>query len=98
MDVSNVEVTAERLSGYRWKMCPCGRAHGNGRRSGTRGTKRGCSCGRVHGADETVAVGRFRPGDPTGYKASPAIRLDAPLRRTRQEAEQDVCDELASSD
>jgi hypothetical protein len=98
MDTSNAEITPESLPDYRWKKCPCGREHGNGPRSGPRDTKRDSSCGRVHGADETVAVGRFRPGGPTGYKASPAVRPDAPLRRTRQEAEQDVCDELASSD
>lgn len=98
MDTSNAEVTAELLPDYRWKKCPCGREHGNRSRSGPRDTKRNCSCGRVHGADETVAVGRFRPDGPTGYKASPAIRPDAPLRCTRQEAELDVCDELSSPD
>lgn len=93
MDTSNAEVTAELLPDYRWKKCPCGREHGNGSPGGSRNTKRNCSCGRVHGADETVAVGRFRPAGPAGYKASPVIRADAPLRRTRQEAESDVCDE-----
>lgn len=95
MDTSNAEVTAELLPDYTWKKCPCGREHGTASRSGTRNTKRNCSCGRVHGADETVAVGRFRPAGPAGYKASAAIRVDAPLRRTRQAAELDVCDELS---
>ncbi|CAB4727811.1 MAG: hypothetical protein F2667_12560 [Actinobacteria bacterium] len=41
-------------------------------------------------ADLARAVGRFRPGGPTGYRA--ATMPDAPTRATRTEAEDDELD------
>jgi hypothetical protein len=48
------------------------------------------SAPRVLGSDAAVAVGRFDPDGPLGYRARTAP--DAPLRATRAEA---VADEAA---
>lgn len=49
-------------------------------------------CGHVHVTTWVRAQGRFHRNGPVGYRAAiPA----APLRATRAEAEQDVCDHLA---
>lgn len=42
---------------------------------------------RVFGSDAAIAVGKFKPGGPDGYRAKSAP--DAPLRATRAEAEAD---------
>lgn len=47
------------------------------------------NCGHVHTADWTYAVGRFTKDGIRGYTAR---LVDAPLRATREEAEQDVCE------
>lgn len=41
----------------------------------------------ILGADAAVAVGRFKPGGPDGYRAKSLP--DGPLRATRPEAEAD---------
>ena len=41
----------------------------------------------ILGADAAVAVGRFKPGGPDGYRARSLP--DGPLRATRSEAEAD---------
>ena len=46
------------------------------------------TCGTIHGSDAVVAVGRFEPGGPLGYRAA---KIDGPLRATREEAHRDVC-------
>ena len=46
-------------------------------------------CDHVHGSDWAVAVQRFAPGGPTGYRATRAP--GAPLRPTRDQAIADQC-------
>lgn len=46
-------------------------------------------CTQVHLTTWTVAVGRFDANGPAGYRAT---FNGAPLRTTRQQAEQDMCD------
>lgn len=46
-------------------------------------------CGWIHGASQVVAVGRFKPGGPDGYRV--ASDPSAPLRDSRAEAMRDVC-------
>jgi len=53
---------------------------------------RPCACGRIHAATEVVAVGRFLPGGPVGYRA----RHDSRVRPTRNDARRDVCPEWAA--
>jgi hypothetical protein len=43
------------------------------------------TCGQI--GHPTVAVGKFKPGGPDGYRAVDG----GPLRATRREAEEDVC-------
>lgn len=45
-------------------------------------------CGWVHTSTSAVAVGRFLPDGPTGYRASSG----GPLRPTRARAERDECE------
>lgn len=45
-------------------------------------------CGHVHTSQTAVAVGRFLPGGPTGYRAASG----GPLRSTRARAERDECE------
>jgi len=47
------------------------------------------SCGWVHSLGDVVAVGRFDPNGPIGYKATSQA---APLRASRAEAMRDVCE------
>lgn len=49
-------------------------------------------CGWIHDPSLVVAVGRFKPGGPDGYRT--ASGPGAPLRPSRCEAMQDVCDVL----
>lgn len=71
--------------------CPCGREHGT--RQPSRMKARTCEkCDQI--GHPTVAVGRFTPGGPDGFRA-----LDSgPLRATRQEAEADVCASRSTSE
>ena len=55
---------------------------------------RACSCGRNHASWDVVAVGRFLPGGPVGYRA----RHDSRVRPTRNEARRDVCPQWAASE
>ena len=48
------------------------------------------SCGWVHSLGDVVAVGRFDPDGPVGYKAT--LPQGAPLRASRAEAMRDVCE------
>ena len=50
------------------------------------------SCDTVHVSTMAVAVGRFRPSGPLGYRARPG----GPLRPTRAEAVEDACRGLAA--
>ena len=47
------------------------------------------TCGTIHGTGDTRAEDRFSPGGATGFRAA---LPSAPLRATRAEAVQDVCD------
>ena len=47
------------------------------------------SCGTIHGAFDTRAQRRFSPDGKAGFRAA---LPGAPLRATRDEAIQDVCD------
>lgn len=47
-----------------------------------------CECGRIHGLG-SVAVGRFQPGGPLGYRARSFA--SAPMRQSRGEALADEC-------
>lgn len=49
-------------------------------------------CGWIHDPSRVVVVGRFKPGGPDGYRA--ASDVSAPVRASRAEAMQDVCDAL----
>ena len=52
-------------------------------------------CGHVHSPDWAVAVHRFTPGGPAGYRASGAP--GAPLRPTRDQAIADQCAHYAKT-
>lgn len=56
-------------------------------------TKTCTSCGTVHPSDLARALGRFGGPAPAGYRA---IYDGAPVRATREEAEQDACAKIAA--
>lgn len=45
-------------------------------------------CNHTHPGTDARAIGRFTPGGPLGYKAN---YEGSPLRATREEAKQDMC-------
>lgn len=45
-------------------------------------------CNHIHAGDDARAIGRFAPGGPIGYKAK---YEGSPLRTTRKQAKQDMC-------
>lgn len=45
-------------------------------------------CGHIHSSDDTSAMGRFSKFGTTGYRAD---YFGSPVRRTREEAERDMC-------
>ena len=45
-------------------------------------------CNHIHAGDDARAIGRFAPGGPLGYKAN---YEGSPLRTTRKQARQDMC-------
>ena len=47
------------------------------------------TCGRIHATGESVAIGRFTPTGPTGYRAKDDA--SAPVRASREAAEADAC-------
>lgn len=62
----------------------------NGRRAGLAGMLPLCpACGSAHTSGDTSAVGRFNPNGPDGYMAR---FPGSPVRCTRDEALQDICD------
>jgi hypothetical protein len=64
--------------GYQWSTEPMPRSH----------IGPTCpECQTIHGADAAVAVGRFDPDGPRGYRS----RLGGPLRPARDEAVADYC-------
>lgn len=65
--------------------CPCGRVHGE---PSPRRLQVCADCDRIHTASDVVAIGRFNPDGPNGYRTP-----DGEIHPTREAGQKWLCEQ-----